>query len=38
MAKFFAMQIRLGKIAIDDVPERWKEATRKLVEQENDEA
>ena len=38
MAKFFAMQIRLGKITIDDVPERWKEATRKLVEQENDEA
>lgn len=38
MAKFFAMQIILGKITIDDVPERWKESTRKLVEQENDEA
>ncbi len=32
MAKFYAMQIRMGKIAIDEVPERWREETRKLLE------
>ncbi len=26
MAKFYALQIKLGKITIDDVPERWREA------------
>ncbi len=26
MVKFYALQIKLGKITIDDVPERWREA------------
>jgi len=26
MAKFLALQIRLGRITIDDVPEQYKEA------------
>lgn len=26
MAKFLAMQIRLGRITIDDVPEKYREA------------
>jgi hypothetical protein len=26
MVKFFVVQIRLGSIAIDDVPDRWREA------------
>lgn len=32
MAKFYSMQIRIGKITIDDVPEKWREATRTLIE------
>ena len=24
MVKFYVMQIKLGKITIDDVPERWR--------------
>ena len=32
MAKFYAIQIRIGKITIDDVPEKWREATRVLLE------
>lgn len=32
MAKFYATQIRLGKITIDDVPQRWREAVEKLLE------
>ena len=31
MAKFYAMQIKLGKITIDEVPERWRKATEELV-------
>lgn len=27
MARIFAMRIRAGKLAIEDVPERWKQAT-----------
>lgn len=32
MAKFYAMQIRMGKITLDDVPEKWREATATLLE------
>lgn len=34
MAKFYVMQIRLGKITIDDVPERWRKTTEELLEKE----
>lgn len=30
MAKFYATQIRLGKITIEDVPQKWREAVEKL--------
>jgi hypothetical protein len=33
MAKFYAMQIKMGKMAIDGVPKKWKAATKKLLEQ-----
>ena len=26
MVKFFVLQIRMGKITLDDVPEKWKQA------------
>lgn len=26
MIKFYVLQIKLGKITIDDVPERWRDA------------
>ena len=29
MVKIFVFQIRTGKMTIDDVPERWREAVRK---------
>lgn len=29
MVKFFALQIRMGKITIDNVPEKYREAVRK---------
>lgn len=32
MAKFYETQIRLGKITIDDVPQKWREAVEKLLE------
>lgn len=32
MAKFYAMQIRLGKITIDDVPEKWRKETEELID------
>lgn len=28
MAKFLAMQIRLGRVTIDDVPEKYREAVK----------
>ena len=31
MVKFYVMQIKLGKITIDDVPERWREAVAKAL-------
>lgn len=32
MAKLYAMRIRQGKMALDDVPERWREEVRKILE------
>lgn len=32
MAKFYALQIRLGKITLEDVPERWRAAVAALLE------
>lgn len=37
MAKFYALQIRMGKRTIEEVPERWREETRKLLEKEKGE-
>lgn len=31
MAKFYAMQIRMHKITIDDVPERYRAAVKALL-------
>lgn len=31
MVRFYVLQIRLGKITIDDVPERWREEVRKAL-------
>ena len=31
MAKFYAMQIRMPKITIDDVPERYQAAVKALL-------
>lgn len=31
MIKFYALQIKLGKITIDDVPERWREAVEEYM-------
>lgn len=32
MVKFYLMQIRIGKITIDDVPEKWREAVKNMLE------
>lgn len=34
MVRFYILQIKLGKISIDDVPERWREQVRKELEAE----
>ncbi len=31
MIKFYALQIKLGKITIDDVPERWRDAVEEYM-------
>lgn len=31
MVKFFVIQIKLGKITIDDVPEKYSEAVREML-------
>lgn len=36
MAKFYKVRIEMGKMTIDDVPERWREETRKLLEAQED--
>lgn len=32
MADFYAMQIRLGKMAIEDVPEKWRDEVRSILQ------
>ena len=32
MVNFYLMQIRIGKITIDDVPEKWREAVKNMLE------
>lgn len=32
MVRFYVLQIKLGKIIIDDVPERWREQVEKELE------
>ena len=34
MAKFYKIRIEMGKMTIDQVPERWREEVRKLIEEE----
>lgn len=31
MVKFYVLQIKLGKISLDDVPERWRENVEKAL-------
>ena len=33
MVRFYVLQIKLGKISIDDVPERWREQVKKRMEE-----
>lgn len=33
MVRFYILQIKLDKISIDDVPERWREQVRKELEE-----
>lgn len=37
MAKFWKVRIEMGKMTIDQVPERWREETRNLLEMEETE-
>lgn len=32
MVRFYVLQVKLGKISIDDVPERWREQVEKELE------
>lgn len=34
MINFYVNRIKMGKITIDDVPERWREAVREKLENE----
>ena len=34
MINFYINRIKMGKITIDDVPERWREAVREKLENE----
>ena len=36
MAKIYARQIRAGKMSIDDVPNKWREAVRELLKEEEE--
>ena len=33
MAEFLALQVRLGKLTIEEVPERWREEVKILLEE-----
>ena len=32
MAKIYAIKVHFGKMALEDVPERWREEVRKIIE------
>ncbi len=32
MVRFYVLQVKMGKISIDDVPTKWRDAVRKEVE------
>lgn len=32
MVRFYVLQVKMGKISIDDVPAKWRDAVRKEVE------
>ena len=34
MAKFYKIRIEMKKMTIDQIPERWREEVRKLIEEE----
>lgn len=36
MAKIYVYQIKAGKMSIDDVPERWREAVKNIINEESD--
>lgn len=33
MVRFYVLQVKMGKISIDDVPTKWRDAVRKEVEE-----
>lgn len=33
MAKIYANRILMGKMTLDEVPERWREETKKILEE-----
>lgn len=33
MAKFYKIRIEMGKMKLEEVPERWREETKKLLEE-----
>lgn len=33
MVKYYVMQIRMGKLTIDDVPKKWREAVQKALDE-----
>ena len=35
MVKIYYRQIKAGKMTLEDVPERWREAVREMLESEN---
>lgn len=32
MVKFYVLRIKMGKMTLEDVPERWREAVRQALE------
>lgn len=36
MAKIYVYQIKSGKMEISDVPERWREAVKSIIDEESD--
>lgn len=36
MVEFYVIQIRLGTITLDDIPERWREKVREKIENQDE--